>query len=176
MTPRERLLEVLRLSLLLILAVALQAVLTSRLTVLGVTADVFLMLPVLVGMTRGSLAGAVFGFVSGLLADIIFMDPIGLRALIYLLVGYLSGRYAEWMPPYSAWAVVALTAVATLLGQWVYAVFQFLTGNRAPFFTMVWRQVLPAAVVNGLLVAPLYLGLVRLKLVRRLEPGGMSKR
>jgi rod shape-determining protein MreD len=175
-TPRERLLEIIRLGALLLLAIALQAVFTSRFTVLGVTADVFLIFPVLVGMSRGSLVGAVFGFVSGLLADVIFMDPIGLRTLIYLLVGYLSGRYAEWMPPYSAWVVVALTAVATLLGQSTYAIFQFITGNKAPFLSMIWRQVLPAAAVNGLLVAPLYLGLARLKLVSRLEPGPRRER
>lgn len=175
-TPRSQVLEILRLGLLLVLGIGLQAVFTSRFTLLGVTADVFLILPVLVGMSRGALVGAVFGFLSGLIADITFMDPIGLRTLIYLLAGYLCGRYAEWMPPYSAWVVVGLAAAATLVGQFTYAVFQFVIGNRAPFLSVMWRQVLPAAVVNGLLAAPLYLGLARLKLMPRLEPGGATKR
>ncbi len=173
--PRGRLAEMLRLALLLVLGIGLQAVFTSRFTVLGVTADVFLILPVLVGMSRGALVGALFGFISGLVADIVFMDPIGLRMLLYLLAGYLCGLYSEWMPPYSAWVVVLLVAAATLVGQSAYAVFQFITGNRAPFLSMLWRQVLPSAVVNGLLAAPLYLGLARLRLMPRPQPDGGTR-
>ncbi len=88
----------LRLALLLVLGIGLQAVFTSRFTVLGVTADVFLILPVLVGMSRGALVGALFGFISGLVADIVFMDPIGLRMLLYLLAGYLCGLYWSGCP------------------------------------------------------------------------------
>ncbi|NLT35040.1 MAG: rod shape-determining protein MreD [Gaiellales bacterium] len=154
---------------LLVLAVALQAILTSRFTLLGVTADLFVILTVLVGLTRGSLIGGVLGFVAGLLADMVFLDPIGLHALIYLVTGYAIGRYAEWLPPLSAWAVVAAAAAATLGSQFAYAVFQLLTGGGASFFGMLWVQVLPSALVNGLVAAPLYLGLVRLRLIRRLD-------
>lgn len=154
---------------LLVLAVALQAILTSRFTLLGVTADLFVIVTVLVGLTRGSLAGAVFGFVAGLLADMVFLDPIGLHAFIYFLTGYGIGRYAEWLPPISAWAVVAAAAAATLGSQFGYAVFQLLTGGGASFFGMLWVQVLPSALVNGLVAAPLYLGLVRVRLLESLD-------
>lgn len=158
-----------RLLALLVLAVALQAILTSRFTLLGVTADLFVMLTVLVGLTRGSLVGAVFGFFAGLLADVVFLDPIGLHAFIYLVTGYAAGRYAEWLPPISAWAVVLATAAATLGSQFAYALFQLLTGGGASFFGMLWVQVLPSALVNGLVAAPLYLGLVRVRLIQRLD-------
>lgn len=170
--PRHLALEVVKLAGLLVLAVAVQAVLTSHFVLLGVTADLFLILTVLVGITRGSLSGAVFGFAAGILADVIFMDPIGVHGLIFLTTGYLTGRYSEWIPPYSAWAVVAAVACAALGAQFVYGVFQLLTGTGASFLGMVWAQMLPSALVSGLLAAPLYLGLVRIRLIRRLDAPG----
>lgn len=158
-----------RLAGLLVLAVALQAVLVSRFTLLGVTVDLFVILTVLVGLTRGSLMGAVFGFLVGLVADVVFFDPIGLHALIYLGAGYAVGRYAEWLPPFSAWVVVVATAAAALGAQFIYAVFQLLIGGGSAFFGMLWVQVLPSALVNGLVAAPLYLGLVRMRLIHRLD-------
>jgi rod shape-determining protein MreD len=161
--------EPVRLGLLLLAAVALQAMLTSRVAVLGVGADLFLILTVLVALTRGALSGVVFGFCAGLVADVIFMDPVGMRAFIYLLVGYGVGRYSEELSLKPGWGLIALAASAALLAEVVYGTFQFVMGPHASFFTMMKVQVLPATLVNGLLAAPVYLALVRIGALR--QPG-----
>ncbi len=63
--------------LLMVFAVLLQVVLISHVSVLGVTADLFLILTVIVAVCRGSLEGAIFGFVAGLIADIAYFSPLG---------------------------------------------------------------------------------------------------
>jgi rod shape-determining protein MreD len=173
---RSRFLALGKLALLLVLAVIFQAIVTSRVTILGVTSDVFLILVVLVGVSRGSVTGALFGFCAGLLADVVYLNPVGLRALIYLLAGYLCGRYAETAGPPSALVILALTAVVSFSAQTAYGLFQFLTGTSAAFFTMMRIQMLPAALLDGLLAVPVYLALTRLHLLSRADVADPSFR
>lgn len=160
-----RLLSIFKLGLIIVAAVAIQAALISRLRILGVTADVFLILVVLVGVSRGAVTGMVFGFVAGLTADIVFLDPIGLRTLVYLAAGFAVGRYVEEFGLASAWVIVLVTAVVSLGSQVIYGLFQFATGPEGELFAMMRSQMLPAAVLDGLLAAPLYLSLVRLRVL-----------
>jgi len=150
-----------RLALLLVLALLLQTVVATRLTVLGVTADIFLVVVIVVSLGRGSLTGAVFGFVSGLVADIVFLEPVGLRALTYLVAGYAVGRYGEEYPPESGWTVLLSALVVGFVAGTAHTLFAFLTGEQLPFFSMLASQVLPAAMLEALLAAPTYVGLQR---------------
>ncbi|MCZ7661662.1 MAG: rod shape-determining protein MreD [Thermoleophilia bacterium] len=165
-----------RLALALVAAVAFQTVVTSQLPILGVTADLFLLLTVLVAISRGATVGLVFGFVAGLTADIVFLDPVGLRTFIYLIVGYGVGWYVEEFGLPSAWMVVVLAGVTSLLSQGVYGIFQFIMGSAGGFMAMTRLQVLPAALVDGLLAAPLYVGLVRLRILPRPDAADPSFR
>ncbi len=169
MAIRPWLLDRLRLALLLLVAVALQTAVFSRLTLLGVTADLFVILVVLVAVSRGPVTAAVFGFVAGLVADIVYLDPVGIHTLIYLVTGYVVARYVEEFGLRSAWMVVVLTGLVSLAAQCVYGVFQFVIGPEGSFFYMVRAQIIPAALLDGLLAAPLYMGLVRLHALP--EPG-----
>lgn len=169
---RERLIETGRYVLLVLLAVFLQSVFASQLPLLGVRADVFVITVVLVAVGAGSTTGLVFGFIAGLTADVVFLEPVGTRAFMYLLAGYGVGRYVEEFGLASAWVVVILAGVASLASQGVYGVMQIATGAEGSFFSMVRHQMVPSAILDGLLAAPLYLGLVRLKLVHQPRPTG----
>jgi rod shape-determining protein MreD len=160
-----RLLNICKLGLIIVAAVAIQTALISRLQILGVTADLFLILVVLVGVSRGAVTGMAFGFVAGLTADIVFLDPVGLRTLVYLATGFAVGRYVEEFGLANAWVIVLVTAVVSLVSQTIYGLFQFATGPEGALFAMMRSQMLPAAVLDGLLAAPLYLGLVRLRVL-----------
>lgn len=165
MTVAERLPDIGKIVLLFVLALMLQAVLTNRLVVLGVTADFFLISTVLIAIGRGSMAGTVFAFFAGLIADVVFLEPIGLRTFIYVVIAYGVGRYGEEFGLHSAWSVVLLTLFAALFAQVTYGLFQLAMGQGS-FWSMVPRQMVPAAVVNALVAAPMYLGLVRVGVLR----------
>lgn len=151
--------------LLVAIAVALQTLLVSRVSVLGITADLFLIFTVVVAISRGPLYGAVFGFFAGAVADVAFMQPLGVRALIYVLTAYLIGSLALRFGSTNLWGVLLLAGGASFVAQFVYGLFQYVTGPRAGFFTMLGIQILPEAVIDALVTVPVYVLLVRLRVI-----------
>ena len=151
--------------LLLAFAVLLQVFLASRVSVLGVAADPFLILTAIVAISRGSMEGAIFGFFAGVAADMAFFQPLGVRALVYVLAGYIVGMFVARFATVSPWSVLVLVGVSSFLAQFVFGLFQYMMGPRPAFVTMVGTQMLPGAVLDALVAAPLYVLLVRVRLL-----------
>ena len=168
---RKELVAVGKVLLVLIVAVVLQTVLLSHISILGVTADLFLILTVIVAVTRGSLEGAVFGFFAGLVADIAYYQPLGVRAFIYVLAGYFVGMFVARFGTVNPWSVALMAGITSFLAQFLFGIFQYVMGPRAAFLSMIGTQMLPEAVLDGLITAPLYVFLVRVRLLpaRQLE-------
>ena len=160
--------------LLLVVAVLLQTLLVSRVSVLGVTADLFLILTVAVAVGRGSMEGALFGFFAGLMADIAFFSPLGVRALIYVLVGYFVGMVVLRLGTVSAWGMLLLAGGSSFAAQFVFGLFQYVTGPKAGFITMVGTQMLPEAVLDALVAVPVYVLLLRLGIISAAGAGAVS--
>jgi len=174
---RRRFIAVGKVVLLLVIAVALQTLLISRVSILGVTADLFLVFTVVVAVSRGSLDGAVFGFVAGVVADVAFLQPLGVRALVYVLAGYFVGMLVSRFGSINPWAVFLVAGVASLLAQLLFGLFQFMMGPRAGFLTMFLTQILPEAVLDALVAVPIYALLVRVRVLPAsgAEPRGMRR-
>jgi rod shape-determining protein MreD len=158
--------------LLFVIAVILQTLVVSRISVLGVTADLFLILTVIVGLGRSSLEGALFGFFAGIVHDTIFFQTLGFHALIFVLFGYCVGMFRARFETVNLWAVFILTGVSSFAAQLVFGLFQYAMGPRAAFFTMVGTQMIPGAVFDALIAIPIYILLVR---VRVLTSSGQDK-
>jgi len=163
--------------LLFVIGAILQTLLVSRVSVLGVTADLFLIFTVVVAISRGSVEGAIFGFIAGLVADIGYMQPLGIRSLIYVLTGYFVGMVVVRFGAVGSWAVFLTAIGASFCSQFVFGVFQFIIGPRAGFFGILGMQILPEAVLDGLLAIPVYVLLVHLNILPapRTQPPAMTK-
>lgn len=168
MFSREELVSAGKVVLLFVIGALLQAVIVSRFSILGVTADLFLILTVIVAYSKGPVEGAIFGFVAGIVADVIYFGPVGLRALVYVLVGYSVGMFVTRFDTINVWAVMVLTAVASFCGQLIYGLFQYVMTPRSGFLTMVGAQMIPEAVFDALVAILVYVLLVRLRI---LNPG-----
>ncbi len=147
------------------MAVLLQTLLVSRISVLGVTADLFLIFTVVIGISRGSLDGAIFGFIAGLAADTAFMQPLGIRSFIYVLVGYFVGTVVVRFGTLGPWAVFLMGLGSSFAAQVLYGLFQFIMGPRAGFFDILGVQILPEAVLDALVAVPVYVLLLRLRVI-----------
>ncbi len=147
---------------LFVIAVALQVLIVSRVSVLGVTADLFLVMTIVLGMGRGSLTGALFGFAAGIVADIAYLQPLGMRALVYVLAGYFVGMAALRLGSVGPWVVFLVAIGASFSAQLIFAIVQFILGPRSGFFTILGVQILPEAVLDGLIAIPIYVLLVHL--------------
>lgn len=69
----------------------LQTTVLSYLVVLGVKADILLVVFVVLATQNGSLASQIVGFVLGLAIDTVTTAPLGYHAFLYTSAGYLFG-------------------------------------------------------------------------------------
>jgi rod shape-determining protein MreD len=125
----------------------------------GAAPDILLVTLVAVALLRGSITGAVAGFLAGLVVDITTLGTLGLTSLLLTLAGYWAGRYGETTgrgrPHAPLVATVAATVFVELGG---YCLDSLLGGPVAMRSALL---ALPAAVIwNALLAYPVF-GLVR---------------
>jgi len=155
-TSRSVGVDIARLFAVLVGAVLLQTTVAPFIRILGANPDFVLIIVVCVGLLRGASWGAVFGFVAGTLVSLILFEPLGLSSFVYVVLGYIAGRYAETADLSSSFAPIFSVFCASLLGMVLSALMQFLLGREAPFAYVVVRIVIPAIVLDTLLAAPIY--------------------
>jgi rod shape-determining protein MreD len=153
--------EVARLAVVLLIAVLLQTTVAPHLRLLGAFPDFALIAVVCVALIKGSETGAVFGFLTGMFTAIALMEPFGLSAFVFVLIGYFAGRYAETADLPAGFAPLLTVFVATVIANVLFAMAQFLLAREVPLGFFLGRVLFPSVVFNTLLAAPVYL-LVRL--------------
>ncbi|NLE21170.1 MAG: rod shape-determining protein MreD [Actinobacteria bacterium] len=153
--------EIVRLAVVLVVAVLLQTAVAPHLRLLGANPDFALIAVVCVALVKGSETGAVVGFLTGMLTAVALMEPFGLSAFVFVLVGFFAGRYAETADLPAGLAPLLTVFAATLVANLLFALAQFLLGREVPPGFFFGRVLLPSLVFNTLLAAPIYV-LVRL--------------
>ena len=88
-----------RVVLLVIVAVVVQEAVISQISIFGVNADVTPLVVMSIGLLTGSLPGAIVGFFCGLLVDTLLVQTLGITSLLYIVIGYWSGRLRELRDP-----------------------------------------------------------------------------
>ena len=147
---------IVRLVVLSIVAVMLQIVAVSQVPVFGVNADLSPLVVMSIGLLAGSIPGAVAGFAIGLFVDLALLQTLGVSSLIYLVVGYSSGRLRELRDPQAALIPLAMGAAASAVALFGYSVIQFLLGVDAPVSLLLLRQIVLGVVVNTIIALPVY--------------------
>jgi rod shape-determining protein MreD len=148
-------------------ALLLQTTVLARLPLPGGVPDLLLVVVVAFALVEGPLLGTVTGFVTGLLADLGADHELGRAALVYALVGYVTGRLHDERPrsvlvPPLAVAGAAAAAVT------VYALEGLLLGDPRIRWSAYWPA-LAGTTAYSVLLTPLVVPLVG-DLVRRLDP------
>lgn len=157
---------VLRATLVVFLAAMLQTVIVSSLVIGGGAPDVLLVVVVALGLVRGSVPGAVFGFTGGLVVDLMTLDTIGITSLILTLAGFWAGRYGETTGRDRRFApVIAVGAITLVAGLFGY-VLHYMLGEEVVARHALVTALMPAFVLNLVLALPLY------ALVRRMVGEG----
>jgi rod shape-determining protein MreD len=141
----------------LLVALLLQTTVAPNVRVMGANPDFALIIVVCVALLKGSETGAIFGFLTGTLVSVALMEPFGLSAFVFVLVGFLAGRYAETADLSAGLAPLLSVFVATLIADVLLAMAQFLLARQVPLGFFLGRVLVPSLVLNTLLAAPLYL-------------------
>jgi rod shape-determining protein MreD len=158
---------VLRIALVAFLAVVVQQVVVSQISLFGVTADVTPLVVMAVGLLAGSMAGAITGFAVGLCVDLVMFQTVGVTSLLFITVGYWAGRLRELRDPSHGLIPLALGAVATLFTGIGMAVIQFLLGVDAPVSWLLIQQIVLQVLVYEIVRRMLYRALPRDPRARR---------
>lgn len=146
-----------RLFVALLAATLLQTTIAPNIRILGANPDFALVIVVCVALVRGAEIGAVFGFLMGSLVAVALMEPFGLGAFIFVIVGYFVGRYAETADLSAGFAPLVSAFTATLVASVLYAVAQGLLDRQVPMGFFLVRVLVPSLVLNTLLAGPAYL-------------------
>ncbi len=163
-----------RLVILGLVAVIVQEAAISQISIFGVSADITPLVVASVGLLAGSMAGAVTGFGMGLLVDTVLVQTLGVTSLLYITIGYWSGRLRELRDPAHGLVPLALGAVATAFAEVGMALIQFLLGVDAPVSLLLVQQIFITVLVNTLIALPVYL-LVR-RVIRPTLPDDPRRR
>ncbi len=99
----------------LLLAMLLQSLLFSRLSIFGVKGFILPAAAVAAGMFLGGVRGAVFGICLGLLTDLSFTDSIFMYTLVFSILGFGAGFASEFYINKSFFVFTVMSIAAVLL-------------------------------------------------------------
>jgi rod shape-determining protein MreD len=170
----EHLRLALRLVPLAFVMVVLQEAALSQISIFGVSADLTPLVVMSVGLLAGSTAGAAMGFGTGLLVDLVLVQTLGVTSLLYIAIGYWSGRLRELRDPAHGLVPLAVGAAATAFAGLGMTVIQFLLGVDSPVSLLLIQQIFITVLVNTLLALPIYT-LVR-RVIRPVLPDDPRRR
>lgn len=146
----------LRIAVIVVASVILQASFFAFLRILGTTPDVMPVVIAALGLMGGAVLGAVTGFVAGLLVDSVLLQTLGVSSLVLLTVGYLAGRYREGFEIDTPMAPALLAAALTLLATAGYTALQLMLGVEASVSLLLIREMIVKALLAFLLAFPVY--------------------
>ena len=145
-----------RLAALAFVAVVVQQAAVSQISIFGVSADLTPLVVMSVGLLAGSIAGAITGFCVGLLVDVVLVQTLGVTSLLYIAIGYWSGRLREARDPAHGLLPLAAGAAATGFAGIGMTLIQFLLGVESPVSLLLVQQIFVTVLVNTLIALPVY--------------------
>jgi rod shape-determining protein MreD len=132
--------------------VVVQVAAVSQVSIFGVNADLTPLVVMSVGLLAGSLIGAAMGFGIGLLVDMILVQTLGITSLLYIAIGYWSGRLRELRDPAHGLVPLAGGAAATAVAGLGMALIEVV----APVSLLLVQQIFIQVLVNTLIALPVY--------------------
>lgn len=140
-------------ALVLVVALVAQIAIVADLRIVGAVGDLMLVVTVAAALTGGPDRGATYGFVAGLIFDLVLDSPFGLSALTYAVIGYGVGLLCGVLFRPTGWWPLAVAAGAALAATAFYTGVGHLIGTPYP-----WGDVpditVAVALWNAALVLP----------------------
>jgi len=137
-------------------AALLQVVIVSSLVVEGGAPDLLLVVVVALGLLRGSVPGAVLGFLGGLVVDVVTLGTLGVSSLILTLAGFWAGRYGETTGRDRRFAPVIAVGTITVLAATFGFVLHYLLDEEVAAGHALVTALVPAFALNVALALPVH--------------------
>lgn len=155
-----------RLPLILVVALLVHMTVLPEFRIAGVMPDVMLLLAVAAGLEGGPMYGALIGFASGMLADLLLTTPLGLSALVFTVVGYAVGVTKGGLLRDTWWFPVLVAFVASSAGEGLFALAATVIGDTHVLNAHLTTIMVVVGATNAIL-APVVVRVVRWSLAGR---------
>jgi rod shape-determining protein MreD len=110
---------------------------------------------VCLGLLRGSVPGATFGFFGGLVLDLLTLETLGVTSLVLTLAGFWAGRYAETTGRGRRLATLFAVGVLTVLAGVFGFALHYMLGEDVVARTALVTTLVPALLLNLVLALPI---------------------
>lgn len=135
----------------------LQTTLVPNLTIWGVFANLPLLIVVCWGLLRGPREGALWGFIAGLMVDLLSGAPFGAATLSLIVVGFLAGLGEATVFRASIVLPMVVMFLATVVYDLLFLLIVQISGQPVALLDSIWRLVLPSALLNAALTPIFFL-------------------
>jgi rod shape-determining protein MreD len=147
---------IVRLVLIVILTVVIQAAGMQGITLLGGTIDLVPLVVGAVALWGGSIAGAAVGFSCGLLVDLTLGQDVGSSSLVLTALGYFVGRYGEVNEPSHGLLPIAVGAAATAVYLLGTTIVSLMLAFDASLSVLAFRDMFLTLLLNTIVALPVF--------------------
>jgi rod shape-determining protein MreD len=137
-------------------AAILQASMLGAIDIGGGRPDLLLVAVIAIALVRGTVVGALAGFVGGLLFDLATFGTLGVTSLLLTLAGYGIGRYGETTGRGRAHAPLLSVLVMTIAYAVAAYVLHTILGDTVSARVALLDALFAAVIGNLLLAVPVY--------------------
>ena len=145
----------------------LQTTMFPALSFVDITPNLLIIVVASFGLMRGKTEGMFIGFLSGLLIDIFCGFYLGMYALLYMYVGYLTGLFQKRFYPEDIKLPLVIISASDLISNLLIYIILFLTRSRYDFGYYFANVILPELIYTTIITIFFYLLL--LKINQKLE-------
>ena len=121
----------------------LQCTVFSSLELAGIKPNLMIIATSSIGFMRGSKEGMLVGFFSGLFIDIQFGTVIGMYALIYMLTGYVNGRFMQMYYDEDIKLPICLIAASEFIYGLIVYFLMFMLRSECQFWFYLNHIIIP---------------------------------
>lgn len=143
-----------RLVLVGLLFLSLQTTIFNEMRPFNVCLQVMLLLAASCGLAKGSVPGAVAGFIVGLLYDFVLTTPLGLCAAVFSLVAYLAGFAHSFVHESTWWSRSLVASASSAIGMVLLPIAFTVTGAEGVLTLHIFTVALVVAVFNAVFSVP----------------------
>ena len=137
----------------------LQTTLVPSLAIWGVFANLPLLFVVSWGLLRGPREGALWGFIAGLMVDLLSGAPFGAATVSLIVVGFLAGLGETTVFRARIALPMIVMFLATIVYELLFLLIVQISGQWVAWLDSVFRLVIPSAILNAVLTPIVFLAM-----------------
>ena len=134
----------------------LQSTVFPAISMGGVVPNIFIIIASTYGFMRDETEGLLAGFFCGILCDVFYGNILGVYALLYMMIGFINGKFSRIFYPEDIKLPMALITLSELSFSTVCYILLFLLNGR---FNVLWyfmHLILPELIYTILVTLVLY--------------------